>query len=1109
MNLPKKNPFLSIFSAIIFTALAMISGCKPDVQSPQTGAESNLVETSNGPVRGLNKDGIYIFKGVRYAAPPVGKLRFKPPIPPTPWTEPVDAYDYGNRAMQGSGPGGPVTSAQKADEDCLFLNVWTPGLDNRKRPVMVWLHGGGFSAGSGGDDFCNGKNLARKGDVVVVTLNHRLNVFGFLQLSEEWGPDYAASGQAGMLDIVMSLKWVKDNIKGFGGDPSNVTIFGESGGGRKVAMLMAMDPAKGLFHKAIIQSGSGLDAPSKADAVALGRELLKNMGIAEGDVEALMSVDAKKIFDAQPLMPHSPPSPSGQLTVPIGGFVPCVDGIALKRRPFIPDAPAISANVPLMIGSNKDEMAIFHGNDPKFGKYTEEEFIKHVREVLPGKADELVPALRSAFPDYSPTDLIVATDSLKGYFIATVFQAERKVALAGAPVYVYLMAWETLSDNGRLRAHHALDVPLVFDNVEATRSMVGPGPEPQHMADLMSSVWIAFARTGNPNTKGLPHWPAYSKEKRSTMFFDIDSHAVERPYETIRQILVNNSSTANRVSKPGAYTGFSEAIFDDEYEITSQYVHVSDGTKLAMDIYRPRDKTTGKVIETPLPVIWMHTPYNRRHSFNEGAMTVDTYPGTAGRLVKYGYVVATVDFRGLYASYGHNEAYNRGEWITAASRDAYDITEWLARQPWSNGNIGMWGCSATGGSQMQAATTAPPHLKAVFPMSCEYDVYPFRVPGGMAPAKGTSTMAMSSREARDEVAIPVDDDADRSMLKEAIAEHEGTVENPGYTPYRDSFAEAITDPSSQPWWIKSSPHTYLEKINSSGIAMYLAANWDEGPTKHGAFFTFNNVKTPAKLIVGPEGHCGWLAVEKNTGFDITIEERRFFDYWLKGIDNGIMDEDRIYYYTYNAPAGSEWRSASQWPLPDEKRIKYYLGDGSLSTVEPTGSDQKDKTTVSYDLAPRGKMPAGGLIYETTPLSGDIQVTGHPAINLWVSSTASDGDFIATIQDVGPDGAVTSYNVHGRLRASLRKLEDPPYNNLGLPWHRFYEQDVTPLVAGQPAELEFDILPISMIFKAGHRIRLVINFTDRTTPRLDPAPKVTIYRDSTHRSCLTLPIVEAR
>ena len=224
-------------------------------------------------------------------------------------------------------------------------------------------------------------------------------------------------------------------------------------------------------------------------------------------------------------------------------------------------------------------------------------------------------------------------------------------------------------------------------------------------------------------------------------------------------------------------------------------------------------------------------------------------------------------------------------------------------------------------------------------------------------------------------------------MNQAIADHAGTVENEGYAPYRDSAAEAITDQGAQPWWIKSSPHHYLEQIKASKTAMYLAANWDEGATKHGAFFTFNNVTNPAKLIVGPGGHCGWTAVQSLTKFDITVEEHRFFDYWLKGIDNGIMKEDRVYYYTYNAPAGSEWRSAKQWPLPNEKRTRFYLGKGSLSTTAPTGVDQKDETTATYDVTP-ANMTTKGLVYVTAPLSADVQVTGHPTINLWVSSTAT-------------------------------------------------------------------------------------------------------------------------
>jgi para-nitrobenzyl esterase len=539
MKISKANNLIFILSSVILAGVLLTSGCGSDGEFEESMPAANVVQTSNGPVRGLTEDGaIHVFKGVRYGAPPIGVLRFKPPVRPAAWTEPVDATEYGNQAMQGSGLSTGSDNPPQISEDCLFLNVWTPGLDGKKRPVMVWLHGGGFSSGSGGDSFCEGKNLARKGDTVVVTVNHRLNVFGFLQLGEEWGPDYASSGQAGMLDIVLSLEWVRENIARFGGDPENVTIFGESGGGRKVAMLMAMEPAAGLFDKAVIQSGSGLDAPSKADAVALGRELLKNLGIDEGDVDALAKADARMILDAQPSMPRSPGAPSGQLTLPIAGFVPCVDGIALKRKPFIPDAPMISAEIPLMIGSNKDEMAIFRANSPGFENQTDEEFVAYVREALPGRAKALIPALRSAFPDYSPSDLIVATDTIKGYWVATVLQAERKAALGDAPVYVYQLAWETLADNGRLRSHHALDVPLVFNNVEAMRSMVGPGPEPQAMADLMSSAWISFARSGNPGTDELPEWPAYDLKNRATMFFDTESHVLEDPYKEMRLILI-------------------------------------------------------------------------------------------------------------------------------------------------------------------------------------------------------------------------------------------------------------------------------------------------------------------------------------------------------------------------------------------------------------------------------------------------------------------------------------------------------------------------------------------------------------------------------------------
>jgi putative CocE/NonD family hydrolase len=559
------------------------------------------------------------------------------------------------------------------------------------------------------------------------------------------------------------------------------------------------------------------------------------------------------------------------------------------------------------------------------------------------------------------------------------------------------------------------------------------------------------------------------------------------------------------VSEPGQYSGFGDKMYD-RYAISSQYVAVRDGTKLAVDLYRPLD-SSGHTVDTPLPVLFMHTPYNRRYFAAGGTgdgTSGESYPGFAARLVPYGYVVAIADFRGVYASYGKNEAYNRGEWVDAARFDAYDVIEWLAMQSWSTGKIGMWGCSATGGSQMQAITTAPPHLKAIFPMSCEFDVYPFGVPGGMSPPQGMDTKAPpggSSAAQRDAMAVAVDGDTGSQQLMAATAEHTGGIENPGYVPFRDSTAQNI----AEKWWIKSSPHTYLDMINDSGIPLYVAANWDEAATKYGAFFTFKNVKNPAKLIVGPVTHCAWAMVQSMIGFDISVEEHRFFDHWLKGIENNVMDEDAVYYYTYNEPKDQVWRSAPTWPLPNEKRTPYYLGAKTLSLTPPTDTEAHDEATVDYTATATNL--ASGLIYETDVLSNDVRVTGHPLIELWAASSANDGDVIATLFDLAPDGKATTYNMQGRLRASLRKEADSPYDNLGLPWHPMNEADVQPLTPGEPTLLRFDLYPISIRFLSGHRIRLVLTFADTATARLDPVPTATIYRDATHQSSITLPIIE--
>ena len=504
-----------------------------DDLAPVRPVSTGIVTTTAGPVRGYRDDGLNIFKGLRYGASPTGSQRFKPPRAPAPWTEPVDAVALAAPAIQSGlaagerrvSPGDPPAPGEPdSSEDCLFLNVWTPGLDTAKRPVMVWLHGGGFANGSGGAAMYDGAALARKGDTVTVTVNHRLNVFGYLDLSEAFGSDYAQSGVAGMLDLVLALEWVRDNIAAFGGDPANVTIFGESGGGWKVSLLMAMPAAKGLFHKAVIQSGPGLRGKPQAEARKTARALLDRLGVDSPQALAAVPTDTLSAVSVQD---------AGEV---MRLYTPVVEGDALPRDPFVPDAPPLAADIPLLIGTNKDETTLFMLGHPRFGEFTDEDVEKQARTSAGDRAPALTAAVRAARPDYSPTHLACAIGTAAGMWGDSITLAERKAAQP-APVWMYRLDWETPVSRGRLRSPHALEIPLVFDTVESARNFVGRGDEPQTLADQMSAAWLAFARTGNPNAEGLPQWAPYKPESRATMIFNVESRVVDDPDPEVRKAL--------------------------------------------------------------------------------------------------------------------------------------------------------------------------------------------------------------------------------------------------------------------------------------------------------------------------------------------------------------------------------------------------------------------------------------------------------------------------------------------------------------------------------------------------------------------------------------------
>ncbi|MGC9950462.1 MAG: carboxylesterase family protein [Bryobacteraceae bacterium] len=522
--------------------LASASALAADVPIPVV---TKVVKTTNGDVQGLVQDGVQVLKGIRYGAPPVGPLRFMPPAKPKPWKGVADATEFGAPAIQMAPPisASPATDFGRQlasiyptpaeikiqNEDCLFLNVWTPGLGGAtRRPVMVWLHGGGYAYGSGAWPIYDGANLAKKGGVVVVTVNHRLNVFGYLYLGQLGNDGYAKSGNAGMLDLVAALEWVRDNIEAFGGDPGNVTIMGESGGGAKVSTLLAMPAAKGLFHKAVIQSGPVLRGVPKEGATRTAKGVLDELHLGAADPKALQSLPAEDILAAA----FSAAAKSGG--GPMGGMMrlaPVVDGVVLPSDPFTPAAPEISANIPILIGSNKDEMTLFTAAEPWFGTLTDTQLTERAKPIAGAKAEPLIAAFRKLHPDYSPTYLLNQVLTANAMFGGSITLAERKAAQKAAPVYMYYLIWDTPVANGLFKSPHTLDIPFMFDNVDKARVLVGPGAEPEALARQMSGAWLAFARTGDPN------WPAYTADRRATMLFDVHSRVADDPNAEIRKIL--------------------------------------------------------------------------------------------------------------------------------------------------------------------------------------------------------------------------------------------------------------------------------------------------------------------------------------------------------------------------------------------------------------------------------------------------------------------------------------------------------------------------------------------------------------------------------------------
>jgi len=577
----------------------------------------------------------------------------------------------------------------------------------------------------------------------------------------------------------------------------------------------------------------------------------------------------------------------------------------------------------------------------------------------------------------------------------------------------------------------------------------------------------------------------------------------------------------------GKYARINDTLYT-EWGRTSRYLEMSDGVKLACDIIRPAED--GRPVEKPLPCIWTHARYHRARLEDGRVRSMVDRSDHLKVMLRHGYVVAAVNVRGGGASFGRYE----GVFSPRETRDAYEITEWLAAQPWCDGNIGMYGASYLGITQFKAASLAPPHLKAIFPSMAAFDLFTLMRGGGIYREGFLNLWGDLTHKLDNEIPpVPVDDDPEGILAAQAVARHHDNwdvLEQSAKAVFRDG---KVWTEEFEP----ANPSAFIDEVNASGVAVYIWAGIYDIWARD-AFQWFANLTGPKKLTIGTWPHNVWTeAANQEHARLLTGELLRWYDYWLKGIDNGIMDEAPLHYGVLEGPDDWSWHAADTWPLPRAEAAPFYFGEGPVGSIASANdgflSRKAPKTGGAYDAAAvdftatsgtqtrwanaagvpmeypdMAAMDKKGLTYTTEPLAADMTVTGHPLVRLFVTSDQPDGDFYVFLEEVDTEG-VSHYVTEGRLRASRRALGEAPYDNLGLPYFPISKDNQLMLTPGEPVELFFDLHPVSNLFDAGHRIRVTVTGADAGNSEIylkDRRPTVKVFRGPGAASRILLPVI---